>query len=154
MSEQSTAGRYHDAAYTLDENVKLPEDPEEMPLSAGHDEPDAEAVREKIEAHKEQAKEEAQAQAERDREFAERDPKPKPSELLAESGREPAPADDSEPEPAAGGARDGSEVPDGTTQDVLDWVGDDQARAQQALDAENARSTPRTTLVAELEKRA
>lgn len=45
-------------------------------------------------------------------------------------------------------------VPTGNIQDVLTWVGDDSARAQRALDAERASDAPRTTLVAELEKRA
>lgn len=41
-------------------------------------------------------------------------------------------------------------VPDGTVQEVVDWVGDDPARAQQALDAERAGQN-RTTLIAQLE---
>lgn len=43
------------------------------------------------------------------------------------------------------------DVPQGTAAEVLDWVGDDPARAQAALDAENAQPTPRTTLVSRLE---
>jgi hypothetical protein len=160
MSER-TAGRYHDAPYTLDEKTDLPDEVDEQTLSSGHDEPDAEAVRERIEEHKETAKAEREAADERDREFAERDPKPKPSEMLAESGREPAPDSDDDQEQDASSsqgeqdtASNGSEVPNGTTQEVLDWVGDDKARAQSALDAENAKSSPRSTLVSELEKRS
>jgi hypothetical protein len=41
-------------------------------------------------------------------------------------------------------------VPDGTVQDVLDWVGDDPGRAQEALDAEQA-GQARSTLIARLE---
>lgn len=41
-------------------------------------------------------------------------------------------------------------VPTGTVQDVLDWVGDDPARAQEALDAEQA-GQQRSTLIAQLE---
>jgi hypothetical protein len=43
-----------------------------------------------------------------------------------------------------------TEVPQGTAQDVLDWVGDDPARAQQALDAELA-GPNRSTLIPKLE---
>lgn len=35
--------------------------------------------------------------------------------------------------------------------DILDWVGDDADRAQQALDAEEDRDEPRSTLVEKLE---
>lgn len=43
------------------------------------------------------------------------------------------------------------DVPQGTAAEVLDWVGDDPARAQAALDDENAQFAPRTTLVSRLE---
>lgn len=46
-----------------------------------------------------------------------------------------------------------SGVPTGTREEVLTWVGDDPARAQQAYDAELASDSPRSTLLAELEKR-
>lgn len=134
---------YHQAAYTLDSEI--PED--EAPLSAGHDPEDAEKVKELSDTFREGREEQEQAQADKDREFAERDPKPTPSQLEVERGLVPVP-EDSEADTS-----DDSEVPDGTTQDVLDWVGDDSDRAQQALDAEQARDTPRTTLVAELERR-
>jgi len=42
-------------------------------------------------------------------------------------------------------------VPEGTVQEVLDWVGEDKDRAQKALDAESSRDEPRTTLVSALE---
>jgi hypothetical protein len=41
-------------------------------------------------------------------------------------------------------------VPDGTINEVLDWVGIDLDRAQRALDKENE-GKPRKTLVAALE---
>jgi hypothetical protein len=44
------------------------------------------------------------------------------------------------------------EVPDGTRDDVLAWVGEDSDRAVAALEAEELRDQPRTTLVAALEK--
>lgn len=42
--------------------------------------------------------------------------------------------------------------PDGTVQAILDWVDEDPARAQAALDVEQAKDSPRSTLVATLEK--
>jgi hypothetical protein len=44
-----------------------------------------------------------------------------------------------------------SEVPRGTSNDVLTWVANDPERAQQALEVENQRETPRSTLVSQLE---
>lgn len=37
--------------------------------------------------------------------------------------------------------------PDGTVQETLDWVGSDPAKAQEALNAEQAKESPRATLV-------
>ena len=48
---------------------------------------------------------------------------------------------------------DGSDVPDGTTNEVLDWVGDDSERAQRALDVERTGQN-RSGLISELEKRS
>lgn len=45
-----------------------------------------------------------------------------------------------------------SGVPEGTKDEVMDWVGDDADKAQQALDAENSAEKPRVTLVEELER--
>lgn len=42
-------------------------------------------------------------------------------------------------------------VPGGSVADVMDWVGDDVERAQAALDVEQAKDKPRSTLVAQLE---
>ncbi|MEU4576619.1 hypothetical protein [Nonomuraea sp. NPDC023979] len=53
-------------------------------------------------------------------------------------------------QPEGEGEHQGDEVPDGTVEQVLAWVGDDQARAVRALDAEHAREKPRSTLVARL----
>lgn len=44
-----------------------------------------------------------------------------------------------------------AEVPDGSVTDVLAWVGDDYDRATAALNVEQAKSTPRVTLVQQLE---
>jgi hypothetical protein len=60
-----------------------------------------------------------------------------------------------EPDPVAEGSAEsgsGDQVPDGTIAEVLDWVGDDSDRAVAALEAEEARDQPRSTLVAALEK--
>jgi hypothetical protein len=49
-------------------------------------------------------------------------------------------------------AAESETVPDGTAKEVLEWVGDDSDRAVAALDAEEARDQPRSTLVTALEK--
>jgi hypothetical protein len=46
-----------------------------------------------------------------------------------------------------------SQVPDGSIQQVLAWVGNDKDRAQAALDAEQAKPTPRSSLVEKLNER-
>lgn len=43
------------------------------------------------------------------------------------------------------------ELPDGTSAEVLAWVGDDPDRSAKALAAERASDNPRSTLVARLE---
>jgi len=66
----------------------------------------------------------------------------------------PAPAAD---EPAAeleGSDDDPDEVPAGTADEVLAWVGEDRDRATRALQAEQGRDKPRSTLSAQLEKLA
>lgn len=65
----------------------------------------------------------------------------------AEAGRLMPP---SPPEPAAAG----DQVPDGGAKEVMVWVDDDPQRARLALDAEQAREKPRSTLVATLTKLA
>ena len=45
-----------------------------------------------------------------------------------------------------------SGVPDGTTAEILQWVGDDKEKAQAALDKENADEKPRKGLTGELEE--
>jgi hypothetical protein len=42
------------------------------------------------------------------------------------------------------------EVPTGSTNDVLSWVGNDKSRARRALETENGKNQPRTTLVRQL----
>lgn len=48
--------------------------------------------------------------------------------------------------------QDPNQVPEGTTQEVLDWVGDDPAKAKKALATEKKSDDPRVTLVEPLEK--
>lgn len=57
---------------------------------------------------------------------------------------------DDEP-PVEAPAADDAQVPDGTVHEILDWVGDDPARAQAALEAEQAKDTPRISLVEPLQ---
>ncbi len=57
-------------------------------------------------------------------------------------------ADAGEGEPSA------PRPPEGTADEVLAWVGEDAERAAAALEAEQARAKPRSTLVAQLEKLA
>lgn len=67
---------------------------------------------------------------------------------------------DAQTPPAGGGAEktgsgapdDASKVPVGTSKEVLDWVGQDKAKAQAALDAEKASGEPRKGLTRELEE--
>lgn len=47
---------------------------------------------------------------------------------------------------------DAEPVPDGTTAEILRWVGDDQSRAQRALDKEQGDDRPRAGLTGELKK--
>lgn len=69
-------------------------------------------------------------------------------------------AAEGEPEdvpPAVGGENGGAgpetdPVPDVDAKELLAWVGDDQARAVRALEAEQAREKPRSTVVTALEK--
>jgi hypothetical protein len=73
---------------------------------------------------------------------------------------EPAPDEQSDTDETAEDSDDtddessneSQDVPDGTVQDVKDWVGDDPDRAQAALAAENEKDEPRVTLVDWLEK--
>lgn len=75
---------------------------------------------------------------------------PMPGELVGEHGPE------LQELPAGsvvvdGAAVTGDEMPDGSVETVLAWVGDDAVRAALALEAERLREKPRTTLVAQLE---
>lgn len=137
--------RYHQAAYTLDPNQEIPEGDEVAP-AAGHNEEDAAFVKELADEHKAAYEAEVQAANEQAAEWDERDPKPLPSELLQERGYEPAPAENGST------STTGSDVPDGTVQEVLDWAGEDPDRIQSALNAERAGQN-RSSLITELEKR-
>lgn len=97
--------------------------PEDAPLAQGHSEDLAAEVKEAADEQKQQVEEERDT-----------------DEVTART-----------PGDHAGSDSDQTGVPDGTVEEVKDWVGDDPDRAQQALDAENARPTPRTSLVTHLE---
>lgn len=64
----------------------------------------------------------------------------------------PAPQDDGAQ--ADGNGEHGDEVPDGSAETVLAWVGDDEDRARRALEVEQDREKPRSGLVATLQKKA
>jgi hypothetical protein len=55
------------------------------------------------------------------------------------------------PPPADRSAERANEVPEGTSSEVLDWVGSDKKRAKRALEVEKKQDTPRKTLLARLE---
>jgi len=59
---------------------------------------------------------------------------------------------DEEEEDDSDDSDDSEPVPDGTTAEILRWVGDDQQRAQRALDKEQADDRPRAGLTGELKK--
>jgi hypothetical protein len=77
-----------------------------------------------------------------------------PAEALPELPPEAYPPDATPLEEGEGSAAAEETVPDGAVGSVLAWVGDDPERAQRALDHERAKQAPRTTLIAELERRA
>lgn len=60
------------------------------------------------------------------------------------AAEKPAGADD--------GSTSGDQVPAGSMEKVLAWVGDDAERARVAIEAEQGRDKPRTSLLAELER--
>lgn len=59
-----------------------------------------------------------------------------------------------DPESPGGGEPGGSSggVPDGTADEVLTWVGDDPKKAATAIEVEELRDKPRSTLIGKLEK--
>jgi len=68
---------------------------------------------------------------------------------IAEDSKKPKETPAAEATNAAGA---GSAVPEGTTAEILQWVGDDKEKAQAALDKENAEERPRKGLTGELEE--
>lgn len=58
-----------------------------------------------------------------------------------------------EPQAIQAAAQESRSIDTWTVQEVNDWVGDDKARAQQALQAELKTAAPRKSLVAALQKR-
>lgn len=64
----------------------------------------------------------------------------------------PAPEPVAEEQPQVEEEQVEEEVPEGTTAEILGWVGDDQDRAQAALDKEEEDDSPRKGLTSELSK--
>lgn len=74
---------------------------------------------------------------------------PKGSVEVLEADPEPEPVEEKAPEPVV--PADGDEPPvEGTIDDLMTWVGDDKERAAAALEAEQAKSKPRSTVVKRL----
>jgi hypothetical protein len=138
MTDISTATipHYHYQASTLDERVEIPED---APLAQGHDDDKAAEVKQASDAFRDAAAEQKRVEAERaEQREAER--------RVQGDERQTAQSDQSD-EPQS----QEDDVPDGSIDDVLGWVGDDHERAQRALEAENEKTSPRTSLVSKLE---
>lgn len=56
-------------------------------------------------------------------------------------------------ESAAASATEALRVPEGSVQDVVDWIGDDPTRARAAIEVENQRQTPRRSLLSQLNEK-
>jgi len=73
-----------------------------------------------------------------------------------ESGQPPDQNDEQESDEQSASDEDEDDdsepVPDGTTAEILRWVGDDQQKAQRALEKEQADDRPRAGLTGELKK--
>jgi len=116
---------YHKQPTTFDPTK--PDIPDDAPLAQGHDRELAEKVAEADHEHTEAV----QAEAEQ--------PEVGPRDPGDHAGQDnPDSSDDS------------SDVPQGSVDEVLAWVGDDRDRASRALEAERS-GQQRTTLIAKLE---
>lgn len=130
---------YHDQPATLDPRTEIPDDPEQVPRAMGHDnEEKAAEVAEAAQVHTEGVEAEREA-LEEAREAGEPEP-----------GAPGDPTVRRDPETGEEIESDEEAVPDGTIDDVMDWVGDDRSRASRALTAERAGQN-RTTLISRLE---
>jgi hypothetical protein len=147
MTDISTATipHYHYQAATLDERVEIPED---APLAQGHDDDKAAEVKQASDAFRDAAAEQKRVEAERaeQREAERRD---QAERRVQGDERQTAQSDQSDQSDEPQSQDD--DVPDGSIDDVLGWVGDDHERAQRALEVENEKSSPRTSLVSKLE---
>lgn len=74
------------------------------------------------------------------------------ADFLYAGGSAVEPLGDQAAQDSADAGGGGESVPDGSAKDILDWVGADASRAQSAIEAEQARDKPRSTLLAELAK--
>lgn len=89
----------------------------------------------------------AELEGDQARHFA--DNAPEGSVEVLEADPEPAPEPPKEPEAPAPPAGDEPPV-DGTIDDLMSWVNGDKDRAAQALEAEQAKDKPRSTVVKRL----
>jgi hypothetical protein len=132
--------RYHEQPATLDPRQEIPED---APLAQGHlDKPEdvAADVRDAAETHKQAVEQVEQARTQA-REAGEPEPgAPGDPTVRRDADGEQIDSDD-------------EDVPDGTVDEVVRWVGDDPGRASRALNVERAGQN-RTTLVSQLESLA
>jgi hypothetical protein len=104
----------------------------------------------KISRAKEQGSDQqAQAQQPQQAEQPQQSEQAQPQQAESQQTEEQKP----EEEQSSDDEEDDSEpVPDGSTAEILQWVGDDHDRAQRALDKEQADDRPRTGLVGGLNK--
>jgi hypothetical protein len=147
--------RYHAQPATLDPTQDVPE-PDERPLAQGHDEEAADEVAEAHAQHKETVEAEARA---RDEAAAKGEPVPgepkqpgeddEPDDQPDEDDGTEQPTEQPSERPSEQPSA-GEDVPHGTIEEVLGWVGDDHDRAQRALEAERAGQN-RSTLNTQLE---
>ena len=75
-----------------------------------------------------------------------------PIETLQLPKPEPEPEAESEAEPEAAAKPSVKDVPEGTITEVLEWVGQDEARAKKAIHVEERRDPPRITLLESLNR--
>lgn len=143
MDAPAFAPVYHKQPHTQDPTKEPPD--EDAPLAQGHSPEQAADVAETIANYKQAVEDERQAASD-----AQEAGEPVPGEPRAPGDH----AGEEEPSDPQGfdSHVEGAYPTNGSVDDVLAWVGDDHDRAQEALAQENARSTPRTTLVTKLEQ--
>jgi hypothetical protein len=97
---------------------------------------------------KDQSSEQAAAQQTTGQQAGQESGQPQAQTEEATSGEQSTPDEDEDDDSSA----PTEPVPDGTTAEILHWVGEDRQRAQAALDKEQADDRPRGGLTGELKK--